>query len=139
MEIIFTLDDIENAAKDFLQYVSAYKVFAFSGELGAGKTTFINALCQQLGVKETVTSPTYAIIQEYHSEEESTIYHLDLYRIKNMEEAVEAGVEDCLLSDKLCLVEWPQKAILLFPPETVYASLQPISGNQRKLIVQLPQ
>ena len=66
MEIIFTLDDIQNVAKDFIKYSRAYKVFAFSGELGAGKTTFIHAVCKEIGVKETVTSPTYAIIQEYH-------------------------------------------------------------------------
>jgi tRNA threonylcarbamoyladenosine biosynthesis protein TsaE len=139
MEIIFDLDDIEQAAKEFVEYSSAYRVFAFTGELGAGKTTFINAVCKQLGVKETVTSPTYAIIQEYHFEKKSIIYHIDMYRIKNVEEAIEAGVEDCLLSDKLCMVEWPERAILLFPPETVYASLQAISANMRKLIVQFPQ
>ena len=139
MEIIFTLDDIENAAKEFFEFNSTYKVFAFAGEPGAGKTTFINAICKQLGVKETVTSPTYAIIQEYYFEKKGTIYHIDMYRIKNIEEAIEAGVEDCLLSDKLCMVEWPEKAILLFPPETVYASLETLSANMRKLIVQLPQ
>ena len=139
MEIIFSLDDIENAAKEFIEYSSAYKVFAFTGELGAGKTTFIHAICKLLGVKETVTSPTYAIIQEYYFKKENIIYHIDMYRIKSIEEAIEAGVEDCLLSDKLCMVEWPEKAILLFPPETVYTSLQVLSANMRKLIVQLPQ
>ena len=139
MEIIFNLDDIENAAKEFVECSSEHKVFAFTGELGAGKTTFINAVCKQLGVKETVTSPTYAIIQEYYFEKKSIIYNIDMYRIKNIEEAIEAGVEDCLLSDKLCMVEWPEKAILLFPPETVFASLQTLSANMRKLIVQLPQ
>jgi len=139
MELIFTLDDIDNAAKKFVDYSNLYRVFGFSGELGAGKTTFINAVCKQLGVKETVTSPTYAIIQEYYFEKKRIIYHIDLYRIVNIEEAVEAGVEDCLLSNNLCMVEWPGKAILLFPPETVYASLQTVSANSRKLIVQLPQ
>lgn len=139
MEIIFTLDDIEKTAKEFVQYTSVFKVFAFSGELGAGKTTFINAVCKQLGVKEIVTSPTYAIIQEYYFEEKDIIYHIDMYRIANIDEAIEAGVEDCLLSDNICMVEWPEKAILLFPPETVFASLQPLSANMRKLIVQLPQ
>src|SRR6266699_2276392 len=139
MEIIFNLDDIENVAKEFVECSSAYKVFAFTGGLGAGKTTFINAICKQLGVKETVTSPTYAIIQEYHFKEKGIIYHIDMYRIKNIEEAIEAGVEDCLRSDKLCMVEWPERAILLFPPATVYASLQTLSANMRKLIVQLPQ
>jgi tRNA threonylcarbamoyladenosine biosynthesis protein TsaE len=139
MEIIFTLDDIENAAKEFFEFNSTYKVFAFAGEPGAGKTTFINAICKQLGVKETVTSPTYAMIQEYYFEKKSMIYHIDMYRIRNIEEAIEAGVEDCILSGKLCMVEWPEKAILLFPPETVYASLETLSANMRKLIVQLPQ
>ncbi len=139
MEFIFKLDEIENAAKNFSVLTSAYKVFAFSGELGAGKTTFINAVCRQLGVKEVVTSPTYNIIQEYHFEKTNFLYHIDMYRIKNVEDAVEAGVEDCLFGDKICLVEWPEKAISLFPPDTVFTSLQPLSPNTRKLIVQLPQ
>lgn len=139
MEIIFTLAGIQNVAKDFIKYCKAYKVFAFSGELGAGKTTFIHAVCKEIGVKEAVTSPTYAIIQEYHLENEAIIYHLDLYRIKNMEEAIEAGVEDCLAGDELCMVEWPENAFSLFPPQTVYISLQALSDGTRKLIVQLPQ
>jgi tRNA threonylcarbamoyladenosine biosynthesis protein TsaE len=139
MEIIFNLNDIENTAKEFVECTGVYKVFAFKGELGAGKTTFINAVCKQLGVKETVTSPTYAIIQQYHFEEKNIIYHIDMYRIRDIEEAIEAGVEDCLLSGKLCMVEWPERAILLFPPETVYTSLQTLSANRRKLIAQLPQ
>jgi len=139
MEIVYDLEDIGNAAKEFVEYSRAYRVFAFTGELGAGKTTFINAVCRQLGVKETVTSPTYAIIQEYYLEKKSSICHIDMYRLKNTDEAIEVGVEDCLLSDKLCMVEWPEKAILLFPPETVYANLLALSGTKRKLIVQLPQ
>jgi tRNA threonylcarbamoyladenosine biosynthesis protein TsaE len=139
MEIIFNLDDIDNAAKEFVLIIRDYKVITFSGELGAGKTTFINAVCKDLGVAETVTSPTYAIIQEYHFGNESIIYHIDLYRIKSIEEAIEAGVEDCIQSGELCIVEWPEKAILLFPQETVHAFLKTLSINKRKLIVQLPQ
>ena len=139
MEIIFTSDNIKAAAKKFITFTSNYNVLAFRGELGAGKTTFINAICKLLGVKETVTSPTYAIIQEYYSVKKNIIYHLDLYRIKNIQEAIDAGVEDCLIGDNLCMVEWPEKAISLFPPETVYSSLQVISNETRKLIVQLPQ
>lgn len=139
MELIFDSDNIENAAKKFISLTHEYSVFAFTGELGAGKTTFINAICSQLEVAATVTSPTYSIIQEYDSKIKNTIYHMDLYRIKNIEEAIEAGVEDCLLSNNLCMVEWPEKAISLFPPTTVFASLQALSGNTRKLIVQLPQ
>jgi tRNA threonylcarbamoyladenosine biosynthesis protein TsaE len=139
MEIIFKLGDIENAAKKFIDYCNGYKVYAFKGELGAGKTTFINAVCAQLGVEETVTSPTYAIIQEYYSQGGDIIYHIDMYRIKSIEEAIEAGVEDCLHSGKLCMVEWPEKANTLLPGETIYASLTAVSRDVRKLIVQLPQ
>ena len=138
MEFIFDFDTIQKIAKEFISLIDKYKIIAFSGELGAGKTTLINEICKQLGVEESVTSPTYAIIQEYHSNT-GIIYHMDLYRIKNIEEAIDAGIEDCLLSKNVCLVEWPEKALLLFPPETVYSSLETLSNNMRKLIVQLPQ
>jgi len=137
MEFVFDLDDIQNIAKKFIPLIDKCKIIAFSGELGAGKTTLINAICKQLGVEENVTSPTYTIIQEYHSNN-IIIYHVDLYRIKSIEEAIDAGIEDCLQGEDLCLVEWPEKASLLFPENTVYASLQTVSNNIRKLIVQLP-
>jgi tRNA threonylcarbamoyladenosine biosynthesis protein TsaE len=139
MEFIFDLNNIEIAAKEFVSFTQQYRVFAVSGELGSGKTTFINAVCRQLGVKETVTSPTYSIIHEYYFEKSRSIYHIDMYRIKNIDEAIEAGIEDCLLSGKLCMVEWPEKAMVLFPSATVYSSLQTVSPLRRKLIVQLPQ
>jgi tRNA threonylcarbamoyladenosine biosynthesis protein TsaE len=139
METIFELADIAITAEAFVIVTASCKVFGFTGDLGAGKTTFIKAVCQVLGVKEPVTSPTYAIIQEYHSEKNSSIYHMDLYRIKNTDEAIEAGVEDCLRSGNLCFVEWPEKAIVLLPPQTVYCTLQAVSDHTRKLIVQLPQ
>lgn len=138
MEFVFNTDEIQNTAKEIIELVDKYKIIAFSGELGAGKTTMINAICQELGVKQQVTSPTYSIIQEYRIDN-IVIYHMDLYRIKSIDEAIDAGIEDCLNSDNLCLVEWPQKASLLFPKETVYISLQTLSENTRKLIVELPQ
>lgn len=137
MEFIFDINNIQNVAKKIISLTDKYKIIAFSGELGAGKTTLIKAICKEIGVEESVTSPTYAIIQEYHANG-NIIYHMDLYRIKNIEEAIDAGIEDCLHSKDICLIEWPEKAILLFPKETVYASLQTISGNNRKLVVQLP-
>ncbi len=138
MEFVFNIDETQNIAKEIIQLIDTYKIIAFSGELGAGKTTMINAICQELGVKEHVTSPTYSIIQEYQIDN-IVIYHMDLYRVKGVDEAIDAGIEDCLNSDSLCLVEWPQKASSLFPKETVYISLQTVSGNTRKLIVELPQ
>ena len=138
-QVIASPAAMEQFARKIADNLSGGDVLLLFGELGAGKTTFINAVCRQLGVKETVTSPTYAIIQEYCFGKENSMYHIDMYRIKNTEEAIEAGVEDCLLSDDVCMVEWPEKAISLFPPATVFVSLQALSANMRKLIVQLPQ
>jgi tRNA threonylcarbamoyladenosine biosynthesis protein TsaE len=138
MEIIFELDEIETIAHKFLQIVKPNKVFAFSGDLGAGKTTFINALCKQLGVTESVTSPTYSIIQEYAGADNEIIYHIDLYRLKSDREAMDAGIEDCINSDEICMIEWPERAPSIFPDETVYASVETLSDRTRKLVVQLP-
>lgn len=138
MEIIYTLDGIEHAAAELITLTKDYKVFTFSGELGAGKTTLIAKICQGLGVQEPVSSPTYSIIQEYELPGGSLIYHMDLYRIKNISEAVDAGVEDCLLSNELCFVEWPEVATSMFPAKTIHIKLQTISSYKRKLVAQLP-
>jgi len=138
MEIYFDFNEIEKTAEKFLNATSGYKVFAFSGELGAGKTAFITAVCIQLGVNETVTSPTYSIIQEYKTRGNQTIFHIDLYRIKSKEEAMDAGVEDCLLSNETCFVEWPERAPDIFPDNTIYCSLEILSDTKRKLHIKLP-
>ncbi|MGN6195982.1 MAG: tRNA (adenosine(37)-N6)-threonylcarbamoyltransferase complex ATPase subunit type 1 TsaE [Ginsengibacter sp.] len=138
MEIFFELDDIESTAKDFLKMANGYQVFGFSGELGAGKTTFISALCDELQVAETVSSPTFSIIQEYKTKTSKIIYHIDLYRIKNKEEAMDAGIEDCLNSNEICFVEWPEKAPEIFPPDTVFTNIVTISPTSRKLMVTFP-
>ncbi len=139
MEIDFQLDEIDTAAKKFLETGKDYSVFAFSGELGAGKTTFITALCQQLGVNENVTSPTYSIIQEYAAGDNKAIYHIDLYRIKNKDEAMDAGIEDYLSSNEICMIEWPERAPSIFPANTVFVTLTILSANKRKLIMELPR
>jgi tRNA threonylcarbamoyladenosine biosynthesis protein TsaE len=138
MEIFFELKSIEQTASEFLKSFNRFKVFAFSGELGAGKTTFISALCKELKVVETVTSPTYSIIQEYKTLEGKIIYHIDLYRIKSSYEAMEAGIEDCLNSNEMCFVEWPEKVTDIFPDNTVFSTFEIISDIERKLIIQLP-
>ena len=138
MELVFDLDEIENAAKNFLRIAKDYRVFAFSGQLGAGKTTFISALCKQLGVTETISSPTYSIIQEYADGENNSIYHIDLYRIKSREEAIDAGIEDCINGKELCMVEWPEKEPSLFPEKTLYTTLEVLSEKERKLLMELP-
>jgi len=138
MEIYFDFNEIEKTAKKFLNLTSGYKVFAFSGDLGAGKTSFISTICKDLCVQETVTSPTYSIIQEYKTSDNKIISHIDLYRIKNKQEAMDAGVEDCLLSNDICMVEWPEKAPEIFPDNTVYSEIEILSDTKRKLIIKLP-
>lgn len=138
MEICFDFNEIEKTAKKFLNLTSGYKVLAFSGDLGAGKTSFISAVCRVLWVQDTVTSPTYSIIQEYKTSDNKTIFHIDLYRIKNKHEAMDAGVEDCLLSNDICMVEWPEKAPEIFPDKTIYTEIKILSDTKRKLIIKLP-
>lgn len=118
MEIQFSLDHIDAAAQDFWNAVGASTIFAFHGPLGAGKTTFIKQLCRQKGVTSPVSSPTFSIINEYDYPGGS-LYHIDLYRLKDEDDAIRAGVEDCLYSGRICLVEWPERAPGLFPEGTV--------------------
>ena len=139
MEIVFALENFDVTANEFLQICSGHKVFAFSGDLGGGKTTFINSLCKALGVEESITSPTYSIIQEYLSKKNNIIYHIDLYRIKSRMEAMEAGIEDCLNSKEICMVEWPERVPDIFPDDTVFTSIEILSANERKLIITLPR
>ena len=136
MELIFSLASIKEAAAEFWANVGNAQIFAFNGEMGAGKTTFIHALCDAKGVTSTVGSPTFSIINEYvyaGLDGERKIYHIDLYRLKGGEEAIQAGVEDCLYSDHICLVEWPQRAAGLFPTETKQIYLELVDSATRRL------
>lgn len=134
----FELGEIQSIALEFLHLVKPYQVWAFSGELGAGKTTFITALCKQMEVEDPVTSPTFSIIQEYRAGDQ-TIYHADLYRIKDEKEARNAGIEDCLLSGAICMIEWPENAPGLFLDDTVYARLYVENRQKRKIVITLPE
>ena len=138
MEIIYNLAEIEKVSKFFNTIIEDYKIITFGGELGSGKTTLINEICRNLGVTDTVTSPTYSIIQEYQSGSGLKIYHLDLYRINSPREGIDAGVEECLMSGEICLIEWPENAGFLLPKQTVSILFKTISANRRKLVVELP-
>ena len=118
MQISFTLDTIKDAARKLWEAAGDRKVFAFHGPMGAGKTTFVHALCDVKGVTSTVGSPTFSIINEY-AFPGGQLYHIDLYRLKDEEEAVRAGVEDCLYSCNICLVDWPERAEGIFPDQTL--------------------
>ena len=132
MERIFTLDDINVVASDFWNYLANKKIFAFHGEIGSGKTTFIHALCEEKKVKDVVSSPTYAIINEYKYEE-GYIFHIDLYRLRDEEEALEAGIKDCLYSENICFVEWPERAPAIFPDETINIFIEALDESTRRI------
>jgi tRNA threonylcarbamoyladenosine biosynthesis protein TsaE len=137
MDSKFSLEDIDDAAAGFMRFIKGHSVVAFHGEMGAGKTTFINAVCRQLQVTDTVSSPTFAIINQYKTMAGNILYHLDLYRIKNEEEAIMAGVEECLYSGHLCFVEWPEKFPALLPSGTVHCYLTASGKSERKLQIKL--
>lgn len=137
MDVIFSLETINEAADQFLQFIKNQKVFAFHGQMGAGKTTFIQAVCQAKGVRGTMGSPTFSIINEYKTLQGETLFHIDLYRLQNEQEAINAGVEDCLHSGNACFVEWPERAPGIFPENTVHCYLQTLENNYRKLKINL--
>ena len=102
------IDDLQQAAKDLLEIAGGEKVFVFYGEMGAGKTTFIQHICKELKSEDAVSSPTYALVNEYTLPSGDSLFHLDLYRLKNLEEAYDIGIEEYLYGGDYCLIEWPQ-------------------------------
>ncbi len=113
------LGDLDRAAAEFLEMLGTRRLVAFYAPLGSGKTTFTAALCRQLGVEETVNSPTFTILNEYLTSSGEMIYHFDFYRIKELREAVDIGLDDYLYSGCLCLMEWPENVEPLLPEETL--------------------
>ncbi len=135
---IHHLDEIRQVARAFIDAMGDSTVFAFRGTMGAGKTTFIKALCEELGVDDVINSPTFAIINEYGPTTDGrSIYHFDFYRINKPEEAFDFGYEDYIYSDALCFIEWPEKIEKLLPPDTVdvYIEEQP-DGSRRVTMIQ---
>lgn len=116
---ISSLDAIHVAAKQFVAAMGSNRVFAFYGKMGAGKTTFIKALCTELGVDDVITSPTFAIVNEYTAGDGSPIYHFDFYRIKKLDEVYDMGYEDYFYNGGLCLIEWPELIESLLPEDAV--------------------
>ncbi len=127
------LSDIPAVVKKLLADYSEARVFAFYGELGAGKTTLIKEFCRFLKVKDTVSSPTFAIINEYNSENGENIYHADLYRLKNEKEVIDTGLGEYVNSGNYCFIEWPALAENLLPENTVKLYIQ-IEGEKRTIV-----
>lgn len=121
--VIKGLDTIDEAAKEFLQEIGDNKIIALYGSMGAGKTTFVTALCRVLGVEDVVNSPTFTIVNEYQTEEGEPVFHFDFYRIKSLREVEDLGFEEYVYSDCLCLMEWPEMIEEMLPDETVKVSI----------------
>jgi tRNA threonylcarbamoyladenosine biosynthesis protein TsaE len=131
MEIrIENLEYIREAARQFIAEMGDRKVFAFYGSMGAGKTTFVKAVCEELGVADVITSPTFAIINEYHAPQ-YVIYHFDFYRIKKLEEVYDMGYEDYFYSGALCFIEWPELIEELLPEDAVKVSIHENKDGSR--------
>jgi tRNA threonylcarbamoyladenosine biosynthesis protein TsaE len=137
-EIVFAkLTDIEAAAKQFIVQTAGKKHFAFYGEMGAGKTTFIKTLCKLLQVCDVVTSPTFSIINEYHTQSDEKIFHFDFYRIKDIEEVFNLGYEDYFYSEHYCFVEWPELVEDLLPEHMIKVHLSVTNDETRTMRIDL--
>lgn len=132
MEWTVSLSGIHDSARKFWSVADDYLIIAFHGQMGSGKTTLIHALCDVKDVQSSVSSPTFSIINEYMYPS-GTIYHIDLYRLNDEDEAIRAGVEDCLYSGNICLVEWPEKAPGIFPETTLHVFVDFVDSQTRRL------
>ncbi len=128
---IDSIDRIQEAAKEFVAQMGDNKVFAFYGKMGAGKTTFIKAICEELGVEDVVNSPTFAIVNEYTDGNGEPIFHFDFYRIKKESEAYDIGFEEYVYSGHLCFMEWPELIKDLLPEDTVKVSIEELEDGTR--------
>ena len=128
---ITSLDNIREAAKAFLAGMGTSKVVAFYGKMGAGKTTFIKAICEELGVEDVITSPTFALVNEYTAGNGAPVYHFDFYRIKRLDEVYDMGYEDYFYGGNLCLLEWPELIEDILPDDAMRVSIMEQEDGSR--------
>lgn len=132
--IIKSIEELPVIATQFIQMMGNHTVFAFHGKMGVGKTTFIKAICEALGIEDVINSPTFAIINEYRSAtSQELIYHFDFYRINKIEEAYNIGCEDYFYSGAICFIEWPEKIEKILPSNTVHVYMKEESDGTRNL------
>ncbi len=129
--------EISRAAAEFVEYISSSdlqsNIFAFFGQMGAGKTTFITALCKELGVSDTVNSPTFTIVNEYRAAKGFPVYHFDFYRINKLSEAYDLGLDEYFGGEGLCLIEWPEKIEEILPEDAVRIEIKVNEDGSREL------
>jgi tRNA threonylcarbamoyladenosine biosynthesis protein TsaE len=133
--LINTLSELDTAAEKIIKFAADQKIFLFYGDMGAGKTTLIKSLCKTLGVTDNISSPTFAIVNEYHGAK-NNIYHFDFYRLKTQTEALDMGFEEYLHSGNYCFIEWPEKIPDLLPDNYISVSINAIDGNSRSLTIE---
>jgi tRNA threonylcarbamoyladenosine biosynthesis protein TsaE len=129
-----TPEDLEPAAQSLLKAFPQGRMFAFYGRMGAGKTTFIKAICHQLGVTDIVNSPTFSIVNEYNATEGRSIFHFDLYRLKSINELLDIGYEEYFFSNSYCLLEWPEKIEELLPDECIKVNIEEDDYDKSRII-----
>ena len=127
------LEDYPQAAREFIGQMQGARVFAFYGKMGSGKTTLIKSICEELGVEDSINSPTFAIVNEYEDREHRTIFHFDFYRIKSLEEVYNMGYEEYVYSDAICFMEWPELIEELLPEETTKVYIEENDKGEREV------
>lgn len=133
--ICHSTDELDSIAGDILNKAGGAHVFALFGEMGAGKTTLIKRFCSRLGIADVVTSPTFALINEYQSENNGPVYHFDVYRIRKIEEVMDIGYETYFYSGNYVFIEWPEKIMELLPEEYVYIKIRELEDGSREILV----
>lgn len=137
MEIkIQSLEEISSATRQFVESIGERRIFAFYGSMGAGKTTFIKAICEELGVEDVITSPTFAIVNEYTTGTGKPLYHFDFYRIKKLDEFYDMGGEDYFGSGNICFIEWPELIEDVLPEEAVIVNIKEVDDGSRLVTVE---
>jgi tRNA threonylcarbamoyladenosine biosynthesis protein TsaE len=132
---IKSLDTINETAQKFIDQIGDRTVFAFNGKMGSGKTTFIKSICETLGVKETVNSPTFSIVNEYETTDGRIIYHFDCYRINSVQEALDMGAEEYLYSGNLCFIEWSENIAPILPNSLVNVDIEEMENGKRNVMM----
>ena len=132
---IESLKTIHQTAQKFIDQIGGRTIFAFNGKMGAGKTTFIKSICETMGVKETVNSPTFSIVNEYEAADGRIIYHFDCYRISKIQEALDLGAEEYLYSGNLCFIEWSENIAPILPDSLVNVDIEEVENGKRNVLI----